>query len=101
MVASIVSTVFLESYGSLASEYLELILIKAVSNSDITTYIKNGYEGIDYAITQNVDIICCAWSGGEMTASRKEILKKAQLKGITVIGSAGNHFNKVLAFLIQ
>ncbi len=96
MVASIISTVFLESYGAHAKDILELIPVKAVSNKDITTYIKKGYQGIEYAITRKVDIICCAWSGGELTHSQKGLLKEASSKGITIIGAAGNHFNKTL-----
>jgi serine protease len=97
MVASIVSTVFLESYDSLAPDFLELVLIKAVSNKEsATTYIKDGYKGIAYAMACNVDVICCAWSGGDLTFSEKELLNKAASNGITIIGSAGNHFKKVL-----
>lgn len=96
MIASIISTVFTEVYDTLASDYLELILVKAVSNKESNTYIKEGYEGISYAIACKVDVICCAWSGGKLTASQKKILEEAHLKGITIIGSAGNHFNRVL-----
>lgn len=96
MVASIISTVFLKSYDTLASEYLELIPIKAISNGERNTYVKDGYKGISYAIDRNVDIICCAWSGGDLTNSQKELLRKAESNGITIIGSAGNHYNKVL-----
>lgn len=97
MVASIIATVFLETYDSLASDFLEILPIKAISNSDNTTYVKYGYEGISYAIASDVDIICCAWSGGgSLTKKQKDILKEAELMGITILGAAGNHFDKTL-----
>tara|TARA_B100000508_G_C11464816_1_gene281161 strand:- start:3791 stop:5539 length:1749 start_codon:yes stop_codon:yes gene_type:complete len=96
MVASIISTVFLETYGDKAKDYLEIVPVKAVSNSETTTYVKDGYKGIAYALTRNVDIICCAWSGSELSQEQIIILEKARKSGVTVIGSAGNHFNQVL-----
>ncbi len=97
MIATIISTVFLEAYDSIATEYLELIPIKAVSNKESNTYIKDGYKGISYAIARNVDIICCAWSGGELSTEQRNILEKATSKGILILGSAGNHYNNVLS----
>lgn len=96
MVASIIATVFKEAYGKNASEYLEFIPIKAISNQTTTTYIKDGYKGIEYAMACGVDIICCAWSGGELTNAQKEILEKAAQRGIVIIGSAGNFYGEVL-----
>lgn len=96
MIASIISTVFIKTYDTHASDFLEIIPIKAVSNSETTTYIKKGYEGIAYAIACDVDVICCAWSGGEITTAQKELLRQATAKGITIIGAAGNFFKKTL-----
>lgn len=96
MVTSIITTLFEQCYGSNASQYLEIIPIKAVSNTEAAVYVKDGYKGIAYALTQNVDIICCAWSGGNLSLNQKMMLEKAQQKGILIIGATGNNHNKVL-----
>ncbi len=96
MVASIISTCFTRAYGKNASKHLSIIPIKTVTDTESKSYVKDGYKGVEYAISLNPDVICCAWSGGELTRDQKAILNLASEKGIQIIGSAGNNYRKVL-----
>ena len=72
---------------------ISILPIKAVSDSKLNNYLKEGYKGIEYAIEQKADIILCSWSGPNIAAEEKEILAKAQAKGIMIIASAGNFYS--------
>ena len=54
--------------------------VKVLSNQAIRTYIKDGYEGIRYAMENGADIICLAWSGGNPGTEDLEILREAHNK---------------------
>ncbi len=71
---------------------ISILPIKAVSDTKLNNYLKEGYKGIEYAIEQKADIIICSWSGPNIAAEEKEILAKAQAKGIMIIAAAGNFY---------
>lgn len=71
---------------------ISLLLIKAVSDVKMNNYLKEGYNGIDYAIEQKADIIICSWSGPMIAPEEKAILEKARSKGIMIIAAAGNFY---------
>ena len=52
--------------------------------------ITDGYEGIRYEDKIGADIICCAWSGGQITNDDIEFINKAIQAGKTIVSSAGN-----------
>ena len=88
--------VFWETLRQIAGDDLSAISIlpiKAVSDIKLNNYLKEGYKGIEYAIEQKADIILCSWSGPNIAAEEKEILAKAQAKGIMIIASAGNFYS--------
>ncbi|UTW61932.1 S8 family serine peptidase [bacterium SCSIO 12741] len=96
MVASIITTVAQRVYGDQATKHLEILPVKAVSDYESKTYVKEGYKGIRYALNQKVDIICCAWSGGDLNQEQKQLLEEAAKAGVIIIGSTGRFFHDVL-----
>ncbi|HEX9510900.1 MAG TPA: S8 family serine peptidase [Puia sp.] len=71
---------------------ISILPIKAVSDTKLNNYLKEGYKGIEYAIEQKADIILCSWSGPNIAAEEKEILAKARAKGVMIIAAAGNFY---------
>jgi hypothetical protein len=69
-----------------------ILPIKAVSDRKMNNYLKEGYNGIAYAIEQKADIIICSWSGPMIAPEEKALLEKARSKGIMVIAAAGNFY---------
>jgi serine protease len=93
-IASIVIKVFERYYGEDAPKYLRIIPVKVLSDHSKSTYLKDGYKGIEYASKIGADIICCAWSGGEFGRDEKAILDEALSKGQIIVSSAGNFFTE-------
>jgi len=60
-IASIVTQIAKAAYGDSASDYIRIMPVKSLSDSAQYTYIKEGYQGIRYAIDAGADIIICAW----------------------------------------
>lgn len=98
-VASVIVKVAKRYFGdSLAHKHIKILPIKAVSDNALQTYLKDGYVGLDYAIEQEVDIICMAWSGGNPGREDLQLLQKATDKGILMVASAGNFNQEANAF---
>ncbi|MEI7726309.1 MAG: S8 family serine peptidase [Bacteroidota bacterium] len=91
-IAGIITTLFEKCYGENAKKVLQIIPVKVLSDYARNTYLADGYKGIKYAADQGADIICCAWSGGQLKDEEKSILDAALRKGIIIIGSAGNFY---------
>ena len=89
-VAGIVAQVARRAYGDAASDYIKIMPIKVVKDSAQTTYLKQAYKGIEYAIAAGADIILCAWGMGVITDEESRILQQAVDKGILIVASAGN-----------
>jgi len=87
-------TILERCYGKNASRYFKILPVKVLSDHADIPFLQNGYMGIEYAIGQNPDIICCAWSGGEPTGTHRDIIETAHNKGIAIIGSAGNYYSE-------
>lgn len=79
-----------QSFGEDASQYFKILPVKVLSDQAKNTYLKDGYQGIAYAIAQKADIIVCAWNGGFLSSEENLLLQTAQAKGITILASAGN-----------
>lgn len=86
-----------QSFGEKATQYFKILPVKALSDQAKNTYLKDGYQGIAYAIEQRVDIIVCAWNGGYLSPEENKLLQAAQTKGITILASAGNFYNEAAA----
>ncbi len=97
-IAGIITAVFKQLYGENYNDYLKIIPVKVLANNAKTTYLADGYKGIQYACQMNPDIICCAWSGGAMTNDTKVMLSKAMERGTIVVASAGNFGNEKVEY---
>lgn len=92
-ISSLITRVAFLHYGEEASERVKIMPVKVLSDQSGSTYLRDGYKGIKYAMENGADIICCAWSGGNPGVEEMEIIKEAYEKGILIISSAGN-FNE-------
>ncbi|NCF20860.1 MAG: S8 family serine peptidase [Haliea sp.] len=88
--ASVVARIARAAYGDSAPEYIKLLPVKSIADDAATTYIKDGYKGIRYAIQAGADIIICSWGVGHIGPSESAILKEAADKGILVVAASGN-----------
>ena len=89
-IASLVAEIVMEAFGETVSDKIRILPVKVLSDHAATTAIRDGYRGIEYAVNMGADIICCAWSGGSPSDQEKEIIHRALLQNILIIGSAGN-----------
>ena len=94
-IAGVIIKVIEKAYGNKAADYVRLLPVKVMADKSTKGYIENGYEGIDYALNNGADIICCAWSGGQFDREKHQsVFTRAQQKGVTIIGSAGNFYSQ-------
>ncbi|HET7732738.1 MAG TPA: S8 family serine peptidase, partial [Paludibacter sp.] len=54
--------------GEKASTYFKILPVKAISDRERLTYIKDGYKAMEYALAMHADIVCCAWGSNVMKA---------------------------------
>ncbi|WP_320815319.1 S8 family serine peptidase [Flavobacterium sp.] len=92
-IASIIANIASLHYNETASQKIKIMPIKVLSDNTNSTYLKDGYKGIKYAIDNGADIICLAWCGGNPTSEEIKIIQEAHNKGVLIIASAGN-FNE-------
>jgi serine protease len=92
-IASIIANIVSLHYNETASQRIKIMPIKVLSDHTNSTYLKDGYKGIKYAIDNGADIICLAWCGGNPTPEEIKIIQEAHNKGILIIVSSGN-FNE-------
>lgn len=94
MIAGVIIRVAEMAFGPDAHKWVRILPVKVLSDKADKTYIKDGYEGIRYALTQNPDIIVCAWSGGTFDTKYQPLFSEAYNKNITIFGSAGNFYTE-------
>jgi len=88
--AGIIMQIVRESYGSSASDFVRVMPVKALSDGADRPYIKDGYQGIEYAVRAGADIVVCAWGVGEISPEHERVLQEAHDRGILIVSSAGN-----------
>lgn len=93
-IAGVIIKTLEKTFGANTEKYFRLLPIKAMSNNVKEVYIKDGYKGIQYAINNGADIICCAWSGGTLSREDKAALQRAKDKGVLIVGATGNSFSE-------
>ncbi len=89
-IASIITRLLRHTYGNNAPQLARLMLIKSISDRTRNTYLKSGFDGIQYAIDQGADIILCAWGVSHISSDEKAILNSAAQQGILIVASGGN-----------
>lgn len=92
-IASIIARIGKMHYNNATPTRIKILPVKVLSDQANQTYLKDGYQGIKYAMENGADIICLAWSGGNPGKEDLKILAAAHQQGILLIGSAGN-FNE-------
>lgn len=88
--AGIVTRIARTYFGDSAERFIKIMPVKSLADEANTTYLKEGYKGIQYAIQAGADIILCAWSVPHISREEIEILEEAHRKGIVIVASAGN-----------
>lgn len=58
--AGIVAQVVQSAYGDSSSNFIRIMPVKCLADRAATTYLKDGYKGIEYAIQTGSDMIICA-----------------------------------------
>ncbi|MBO9698686.1 MAG: S8 family serine peptidase [Sporocytophaga sp.] len=77
---------------------IEIIPVKCLSDEATSTYLKDCYKGIEYAIKAGADIINCSWGGGTFSQYERDLMDEAQKRGILIIASAGNFYSELSQF---
>ena len=94
MIAGIITILTEKCFGTNNMSAIKILPVKVLSDRASSTYLKDGYDGIEYAVNMNADIICCAWSGGFLEDRYRHLFDEAAKRGITIIASAGNMFSE-------
>lgn len=97
MVAGIICQLAQKVLGPDAGKYLSILPLKVISDNATTFNYEMGYEALAYAIEQNVDIVCMAWSGGKMDKKYITLFDQAARKGISIFVAVGNHYSNKLS----
>lgn len=88
--AGIIARIARLAYGEAAPEHIRIMPVKVLGDAAVDTYIRDGYDGIAYAIKNGANIILCAWGVGHISPKEADVLKEAAAKGVLVVGAAGN-----------
>jgi hypothetical protein len=89
-IGGIVTSIAQAAYGDSASRFIRVMPVKSLADGAATTYVTDGYKGIEYAIRAGADIIIASWGVGQITPQESGVLQDAAAKGILVVASAGN-----------
>ena len=89
-IASAICGIATQYLGEEASKLIQIIPIKAASDTGDPNRLLDGYSGIQYAQAIGADIIITAWNGGNITGGQYKIIQDAQFKGALIIAAAGN-----------
>ncbi len=89
-IVGVITNLLKYAYGKDASTYFKILPVKALSDQAQSTFLKDGYKALKYAIDQKPDIIVCGWNGGFMPSEEQALIQKAHSEGIIFLASAGN-----------
>ena len=88
--AGVVAQIANRVLGEEAHNYIKILPVKSISDYSQRSYLKEGFKGIEYAVSVGADIILCAWNVGRIKADEARILQQAAQKGCFVVAAAGN-----------
>jgi len=88
--AGIIVNIVRHIYGKNATDYIQILPVKTLTDNANSNYLDSAFQGIDYAIDAGADIILTAWGVNRIRKVEKDILKKAHKNNILIIASAGN-----------
>ena len=69
---------------------LKVMPIKATLDSETGPAVTHAYDGVEYAIDQEVDVISLSWGGSGYSQTYQALFNDAFDAGITVVAAAGN-----------
>ncbi|MDR1809275.1 MAG: S8 family serine peptidase [Prevotella sp.] len=93
-IASIIVKEFVDFFGEAYRDYIQIIPVKILNDNSKSKYYLDGYKGIKYACSLKPDIVCMAWSGGEIPADVAALIR--QHAGTIFVASAGNGYSDKL-----
>lgn len=79
--------------ASAGNNRVKIMPIKATPNNGDPRGIYTGYEGVQWAIDNNADVISLSWGGGGYSQTEQDVINAAYAQGIVVIAAAGNDNN--------
>ncbi len=88
--AGIVARIARQAYGDRAPDLVRILPVKALADDADRAYLRDGYEGIRYAVAAGADVVLCAWSVGHISPREEAVLREAGARGVLVVASAGN-----------
>lgn len=99
-VAGIASAVTNNSVGiaAAANNRVKIMPIKATPDLGDPRGIYTGYEGIQWAIDNNANIISLSWGGGGFSQTEQDVINAAYDNNILVIAAAGNDNNEIPSY---
>ena len=77
--------------GENAQRYFKILPVKTISDYAQRTYLKSGFQGIEYAASMGADIILCAWNVAQMKPNEARVVQLATNRGCIIVASAGNY----------
>lgn len=95
-VTGVLTSVLQRIYGEQASDLFRILPVKALGDGAMQTYLRAGYQGVAYALEQDVDLIVCAWSGGSLSGEDAGLFRQAREANIPVLAAAGNTYSKTV-----
>ena len=89
--AKIIATSIRETLGERQDYPIKLMLVKAISDSAAHLNLVDGYDGLEYAISNKADVVNLSWGGGIPTKSDIQKLALAEKNNTLVIASLGTY----------
>lgn len=89
-IAGLVAQVARRAWGDAAPSALRILPVKAMSDMAERPYLREGFDGIRYALDAGADIIVTAWGVNQISHEQTGILRDAADRGVLIVASAGN-----------
>lgn len=68
----------------------KILPVKCKPDAHTGSDLPNAYEGLQWAIQQQPDIISLSWAGGSQSQVHKNVISAGQAQGIIIVAGAGN-----------
>jgi len=89
-IAGLVAQAARRAWGDAAPAAVRILPVKAMSDMAERPYLREGFDGIRYAIDAGADIIVTAWGVNQISREETRILQDAADRGVLIVAAAGN-----------